>query len=79
MAPDSPAVNAPPRNVFVKIAVDEEGGEDLREDARLHQQLVERGVSVGYYGIFTDSIGSTAIVIEDYDDEPEVISPVPSP
>ncbi|KAI0748551.1 hypothetical protein C8Q80DRAFT_1172451 [Daedaleopsis nitida] len=75
MAVDSPTSTVPPRNVTVKIAVDEEGGEDLREDARLHQQLVERGLAVGYYGIFTDSIGSTALVIDDFDGELQVDIP----
>ncbi|RDX56459.1 hypothetical protein OH76DRAFT_1414051 [Lentinus brumalis] len=68
MAVDSISANVPPRKVLVKIAVDEEGGEDLREDARLHDNLAERGLT-GYYGIFTDSIGSTALVIDDFDDE----------
>ncbi|PIL24255.1 hypothetical protein GSI_14008 [Ganoderma sinense ZZ0214-1] len=80
MAPEAPSSHfTTPRNVLVKIAVDEEGGEDLREDARLHEQLVERGMTVGYYGIFVDSIGSTALVIDDWDNEVgEVHSPTPS-
>ncbi|TBU65529.1 hypothetical protein BD310DRAFT_864266 [Dichomitus squalens] len=68
-----------PRNVLVKIAVDEEGGEDLREDARLHEQLAERGMTSGYYGVFVDSIGSTALVTDDWDNEVgEVHTPTPS-
>ncbi|KAH9945855.1 uncharacterized protein BXZ73DRAFT_95374 [Epithele typhae] len=77
--PDFTVFDVPPRHVFVKIAVDEEGGEDLREDARLHQQLVDRGLRLGYYGIFTDSIGSTAVVTEDFDGETDVITPTSSP
>ncbi|RPD66430.1 hypothetical protein L226DRAFT_530530 [Lentinus tigrinus ALCF2SS1-7] len=76
MAVESAAANVPPRHVLVKIAVDEEGGEDLREDARLHENLAERGLT-GYYGIFTDSIGSTALVIDDFDGElRDVESPI---
>ena len=79
MAVESAAANVPPRNVLVKIAVDEVGGEDLREDARLHENLAERGLT-GYYGIFTDSIGSTALVIDDFDDElRDVKTPTQSP
>lgn len=80
MAPEVPSHHfTTPRNVLVKIAVDEEGGEDLREDGRLHEQLVERGMTVGYYGIFMDSIGSTALVIDDWDNEVgEVHTPTPS-
>ncbi|KAI0723943.1 hypothetical protein C8T65DRAFT_734452 [Cerioporus squamosus] len=79
MAVESANTNVPPRNVLVKIAVDEEGGEDLREDARLHENLAERGLT-GYYGIFTDSIGSTALVIDDFDDDRrELETPTPTP
>ena len=76
MAVDSTTSTVPPRNVLVKIAVDEEGGDDLREDARLHEHLVERGLTDGYYGIFTDRIGSTALVIDDFDGE---LGEVPTP
>ena len=55
--------------------VDEEGADDLREDARLHEHLVERGLTLGYYGIFTDRIGSTALVI-DSDEEFDVETPI---
>ena len=80
MSLDTPAApSLPPRNVFVKIAVDEEGADDLREDARLHKQLADRGLRLGYYGIFVDSIGSTAVVTEDYEGELDVVSPAPSP
>ena len=79
MSVDTPGSAVPPRSVFVKIAVDEEGGEDLREDARLHQQLADRGLRLGYYGIFVDSIGSTAVVTEDFERELDVITPTPSP
>ena len=47
MAIESAATNVPPQNVLFKIAVDEVGGEDLREDARLHENLAERGLT-GY-------------------------------
>lgn len=75
MAVDSPTSTVPPRNVIVKIAVDEEGADDLREDARLHEHLVERGLTLGYYGIFTDNIGSIALVIDDDGELTDVETP----
>ncbi|KAI0822843.1 hypothetical protein BC628DRAFT_1412107 [Trametes gibbosa] len=62
---------APLRAVLVKIAVDDEGGEDLRELARHYEALAERGLYVGYHGLFGDRIGSTALVVEDLGDGEE--------
>ncbi|KAI0362441.1 hypothetical protein OH77DRAFT_1388234 [Trametes cingulata] len=76
LAFEPPGDRMPLRNVLVKIAVDEEGGEDLRDHARHYEALAERGLYVGYYGIFGDSIGSTALVVEDLgDDSPRSGSP----
>ncbi|KAI9069101.1 hypothetical protein FKP32DRAFT_1617629 [Trametes sanguinea] len=76
LAFEPPGESLPLRAVLVKIAVDEEGGEDLRDHARHYESLAERGLDVGYYGIFVDSIGSTALVVEDLgDDSPRSMSP----
>ncbi|CDO73571.1 hypothetical protein BN946_scf185014.g41 [Trametes cinnabarina] len=76
LAFEPPGDNLPLRNVLVKIAVDEEGGEDLRDHARHYEGLAERGLDVGYYGLFLDSIGSTALVVEDLgEDSPRSESP----
>ncbi|KAI0333540.1 hypothetical protein GY45DRAFT_1319505 [Cubamyces sp. BRFM 1775] len=73
---DGEQLNLPLRAVLVKIAVDDEGGEDLREHARHYEGLAERGLDVGYYGVFVDSIGSTALVVEDLgEDSPRPESP----
>ncbi|KAI0372955.1 hypothetical protein BV20DRAFT_963401 [Pilatotrama ljubarskyi] len=68
LAFEPPGDRMPLRNVLVKIAVDEEGAEDLQDHARHYEALAERGLYVGYYGIFMDSIGSTALVVEDLGD-----------
>ncbi|KAH9901517.1 hypothetical protein C8Q73DRAFT_786879 [Cubamyces lactineus] len=74
--PDGEQFDLPLRAVLVKIAVDDEGGEDLREHARHYEGLAERGLDVGYYGVFVDSIGSTALVVEDLgEDSPRPESP----
>ncbi|OSD08559.1 hypothetical protein PYCCODRAFT_1429617 [Trametes coccinea BRFM310] len=76
LAFEPPGAALPLRAVLVKIAVDDEGGEDLRDHARHYEGLAERGLDVGYYGIFGDSIGSTALVVEDLgDDSPRSMSP----
>ncbi|KAI0664678.1 hypothetical protein C8Q70DRAFT_1060139 [Cubamyces menziesii] len=73
---DGEQLDLPLRAVLVKIAVDDEGGEDLREHARHYEGLAERGLDVGYYGVFVDSIGSTALVVEDLgEDSPRPESP----
>ncbi|KAI0780637.1 hypothetical protein BD413DRAFT_600199 [Trametes elegans] len=65
------AVHLPLRRVLVKIAVDDEGAEDLRDHARHYEALAERGLYVGYYGVFVDKLGSTALVVEDLGDGDE--------
>ncbi|KAH9857198.1 hypothetical protein C2E23DRAFT_720835 [Lenzites betulinus] len=76
LAFEPPAERVPLRAVLVKIAVDEDGGEDLREHARHYEALAERGVYVGYYGLFGDKIGSMALVVEDLgEDSPRSASP----
>ncbi|KAI0636682.1 hypothetical protein C8Q77DRAFT_1071032 [Trametes polyzona] len=76
LAFEPPAERAPLRAVLVRIAVDEEGGEDLRDLAHHYEALAERGLYVGYYGLFVDRIGSTALVVEDLgDDSPRSASP----
>ncbi|OBZ69279.1 hypothetical protein A0H81_10735 [Grifola frondosa] len=62
---DVPCNKTKPRNVLVKIAIDEEGEDDLRDEARHYQCLAERGLSLGFYGIFKDEIGSIALLIDD--------------
>ncbi|KAJ2957405.1 hypothetical protein NUW54_g14600 [Trametes sanguinea] len=48
----------------------------LSDHARHYESLAERGLDVGYYGIFVDSIGSTALVVEDLgEDSPRSMSP----
>lgn len=69
LAFEPPADRVALRAVLVKIAVDEEGAEDLREHARHYEALAERGLYVGYYGLFVDRIGSTALVVEDFGEE----------
>ncbi|KAI0672927.1 hypothetical protein C8Q78DRAFT_1077240 [Trametes maxima] len=79
LAFEPPAARLPLRNVLVRIAVDDEGAEDLLDHARHYEGLAQRGLYVGYYGLFRDSIGSTALVVEDLGDESPSSSPSPSP
>ncbi|KAI0647352.1 hypothetical protein C8Q79DRAFT_959025 [Trametes meyenii] len=78
LAFEPPAERLPLRDVLVKIAVDDEGAEDLLDHARHYEGLAERGLYVGYYGLFRDNIGSTALVVEDLGDESPSSSPSPS-
>ena len=81
-AADQPTLNALLERIDTAALFDGVDDRILGPDNRtaLVELLVERGLTDGYYGIFTDRIGSTALVIDDFDGElGEVRTPTWSP